>query len=240
MNAILNLVPTQFKNIYNNFIQTKIKGKQNIILEPLQVMVQLSLLSFCPIGTKITINNNILSLQPPTITQPINRWFNYDKKDDIYHLFQVIKRFIKWYNNGNNNNSSGIINNLFYSILVEQSKKGLENLIKTYQNCEMLTIIPVLNMYKDLLNTCDINKIHPEEKAETIEFYEINKNIDQIFFNISTIYTKEIIDVIFYMLQLLKKENNINIIDNYIEGLNIILSNINNKITTWINDNLII
>ena len=240
MNAILNLVPTQFKNIYNNFIQTKIKGKQNIILEPLQVMVQLSLLSFCPIGTKITINNNILSLQPPTIAQPINRWFNYDKKDDIYHLFQVIKRFIKWYNNGNNNNSSGIINNLFYSILVEQSKKGLENLIKTYQNCEMLTIIPVLNMYKDLLNTCDINKIHPEEKAETIEFYEINKNIDQIFFNISTIYTKEIIDVIFYMLQLLKKENNINIIDNYIEGLNIILSNINNKITTWINDNLII
>lgn len=240
MNTILSLAPTQLKNIYNNFIQTKIKGKQNIILEPLQVMVQLSLLSFCPIGTKITINNNILSLQPPTITQPINRWFNYDKKDDIYHLFQVIKRFIKWYNNGNNNNSSSIINNLFYSILVEQSKKGLDNLIKTYQNCDMLTIIPVLNMYKDLLNTCDINKIHPEEKAETIEFSEINKNIDQIFFNISTIYTKEIIDVIFHMLQLLKKENNTNIIENYIDGLNIILLNINNKITVWINDNLII
>ena len=165
MNTILNFAPTQLKNIYNNFIQSKIKGKQNIILEPLQVMVQLALLSFCPIGTKITINNNILSLQTPTITQPINRWFNYDKKDDIYHLFQVIKRFIKWYNNGPNANN-GIINNIFYSILVEQSKKGLDNLIKTYQNCEMLTIIPVLNMYKELLNTCDINKIHLEEKAQ--------------------------------------------------------------------------
>jgi hypothetical protein len=223
MNTILNFAPTQLKNIYNNFIQSKIKGKQNIILEPLQVMVQLALLSFCPIGTKITINNNILSLQTPTITQPINRWFNYDKKDDIYHLFQVIKRFIKWYNNGPNANN-GIINNIFYSILVEQSKKGLDNLIKTYQNCEMLTIIPVLNMYKELLNTCDINKIHLEEKAETIELSEINKNIDQIFFNISTIYTKEIIDVIFYILQLLKTETNIHIINNYIDGLNIISS----------------
>jgi hypothetical protein len=236
MNTILSLAPTQLKNLYNNFIQTKIKGKQNIILEPLQVMVQLSLLSFCPIGTKITINNNILSLQPPTLVQPINRWFNYDKKDDIYHLFQVIKRFIKWYSN----NSNSIINNLFYSILVEQSKKGLDNLMKTYQNCDMLTIIPVLNMYKDLLNTCDVNKIHPEEKAETIEISEINKNIDQIFFNISTIYTKETIDVVFHILQLLKKETNSNIIENYIEGLNLILLNINIKITIWINDNLII
>jgi len=236
MNTLLSLAPTQLKNIYNNFIQTKIKGKQNIILEPLQVMVQLSLLSFCPIGTKITINNNILSLQPPTIAQPINRWFNYDKKDDIYHLFQVIKRFIKWYNN----NDNSVINNTFYSILVEQSKKGLDNLIKTYQNCDMLTIIPVLNMYKDLLNTCDVNKIHPEEKTDTIEITEINKNIDQIFFNISSIYTKEIIDVIFHILQLLKKETNTMIIENYIDGINIILLNINIKITTWINDNLII
>jgi hypothetical protein len=235
MNTLLSLAPTQLKNIYNNFIQTKIKGKQNIILEPLQVMVQLALLSFCPIGTKITINNNILSLQPPTIAQPINRWFNYDKKDDIYHLFQVIKRFIKWYDNTNH-----IINNMFYNILVEQSKKGLDNLIKTYQNCEMLTIIPVLNMYKDLLNTCDVNKVHPEEKTDIIEISEINKNIDQIFFNISTIYTKEIIDVIFHILQLLKKETNLSIVENYIDGLNMILLNINNKITTWINDNLII
>ena len=235
MNTLLSLAPTQLKNLYNNFIQTKIKGKQNIILEPLQVMVQLALLSFSPIGTKITINNNILSLQPPTITQPINRWFNYDKKDDIYHLFQVIKRFIKWYDNTNH-----IIDNMIYNILVEQSKKGLDNLIKTYQNCDMLTIIPVLNMYKDLLNTCDVNKVHPEEKTDIIEISEINKNIDQIFFNISTIYTKEIIDVIFHILQLLKKETNLSIVENYIDGLNMILLNINNKITTWINDNLII
>ena len=104
----------------------------------------------------------------------------------------------------------------------------------------MIAIIPVLNMYKDLLNTCDINKIHPDEKPENIEISEINTKIDDIFFNISSIYTKEILDVIFHIIQLLKKESNTNIIENYIDGLNLILLNINNKITTWINDNLII
>lgn len=235
MNAFVNLAPMQFFNIYNNFIKSRIKSKQNIVLEPLQVMIQLSLLSFSPIGTKITIYNNILSLQPPTITQPINRWFNYDKKDDIYHLFQVIKRFIKWYYN-----NTSILNNTLFATLIELSKKGIDNLIKTYSNCDMLTIIPVLNMYKELLNTYDTTKEHTEEKIESQELVEINRNIDQIFFNISSIYTKELLDVIFHLFQLLQKEQDYMIIENYIDGLNLILLNINNKITNWINENLVI
>jgi hypothetical protein len=235
MNTIINLAPLQLRNMYNNFIQGKLKGKQNIVLEPLQVMIQLSLLSFCPIGTKITIHNNILSLQPPTIIQPINRWFNYDKKDDIYHLFQVIKRFIKWHQG-----KTDIINNTFYLMLVDLAKKGLDNIIKTYQNCDMLTIIPVLQMYKDLLNTADVNKVHAEEKCITPELNEINNSIDQIFYNISSIYSKELLNVVFSSLELLKIETNTTTIDNYLDGINMILLNINIKITSWINENLVL
>jgi len=238
MNTLLNFAPIHFKNIYNNFIQSKIKGKHNIVLEPLQVMIQLSLLSFSPVGTKITIYNNIISLQPPTITQPINRWFNYDKKDDIYHLFQVIKRFIKWYSN--DSNTSHTVGSIFYSILVEQAKEGINNLIKTYQNCDMLTIIPVLQMYKDLLKNHDVTKIYDEEKTPNEEINEINNSIDKIFINISKIYNKEIIDVIFHVITLLKTESDPNIIENYIDGLNLILNNINTKITAWINENLVV
>jgi hypothetical protein len=235
MNTIINLAPLQLRNMYNNFIQGKLKGKQNIVLEPLQVMIQLSLLSFCPIGTKITIHNNILSLQPPTIIQPINRWFNYDKKDDIYHLFQVIKRFIKWHQG-----KTDIINNTFYLMLVDLAKKGLDNIIKTYQNCDMLTIIPVLQMYKDLLNTADVNKVHTEEKCITPELNEINNSIDQIFYNVSSIYSKELLNVVFCSLELLKIETNTTTIDNYLDGINMILLNINIKITSWINENLVL
>ena len=37
--------------------------KADRILEPMQVMIQLALLSFCPTGTKLCVNNNLLSLQ---------------------------------------------------------------------------------------------------------------------------------------------------------------------------------
>ena len=34
------------------------KEHADLILEPLQVMINLAVLGFCPIGTKININNN--------------------------------------------------------------------------------------------------------------------------------------------------------------------------------------
>ena len=43
-----------------NFQQQK--ERQDMILEPLQVMIQLSLVSFCPLGTKVSISNNILHI----------------------------------------------------------------------------------------------------------------------------------------------------------------------------------
>jgi hypothetical protein len=226
MDTILNMGSTQIRNIYNNIIQSKIKNKQNIILEPLQVMIQLSLLSFCPIGTKLTIQSNILLLQTPTIAQPINRWFNYDKKDDIYHLFQVIKRFIKWYHNNNT-----IVSESLYGVLISLAKSGIDNLIKTYQTTDMLTIIPVLAMYKELFSN--------HEYKETKE--DINdKDIDKIFYNIHTIYSKEILNVIYHLLGLIQIEKSQTVIDNYIYGVNIILQDINNKITIWINEHLMV
>jgi hypothetical protein len=87
----------------------KQKDKIDMILEPLQAMIQLSLLSVCPIGTKITIQENILYIQHPSIIQPISRWYKSDKKDDLLFLFQVIRRFIKWYNPYINKNNNTII-----------------------------------------------------------------------------------------------------------------------------------
>ena len=45
-----------------NNLQTQ-KERSDMILEPLQVMVQLGLLSFCPIGTKVSVSENLLHLQ---------------------------------------------------------------------------------------------------------------------------------------------------------------------------------
>ena len=45
------------------------KERSDMILEPLQVMTQLAILSHSPIGTKVSVSNNILQLHPPTFWQ---------------------------------------------------------------------------------------------------------------------------------------------------------------------------
>ena len=73
------------------------KERSDMILEPLQVMVQLALLSESPIGTKVSVSDNILQLHPPSWTQGVWRWYNSDGKDDLYYLFHAIRRYYKWY-----------------------------------------------------------------------------------------------------------------------------------------------
>ena len=74
-----------------------VKEQQHMILEPLQVMINLALLNYCPIGTKISISNNNLHLQQPTYVQGVVRWWNKDTKDDLYYLFHAIRRYYLWY-----------------------------------------------------------------------------------------------------------------------------------------------
>ena len=67
--------------LYNTFVYNKQKDKIDMILEPLQSMLQLALLSICPVGTKLRIKENILYIQMPNIAQPFVRWYNADKKE---------------------------------------------------------------------------------------------------------------------------------------------------------------
>ena len=43
-------------------MQMNVKERSDMILEPLQVMIQLALVSKCPIGTKVSVCNNILHI----------------------------------------------------------------------------------------------------------------------------------------------------------------------------------
>lgn len=94
MNGILNLQNANM--IYKQF-NSKKKERFDIILEPLQAILQLSLLSFCPIGTKLHIDNNLLKIQMPNYSQGFLRWYLKDSKDDLFYLFYVCKRFPKYY-----------------------------------------------------------------------------------------------------------------------------------------------
>jgi hypothetical protein len=162
MNGILNLQSANM--IYKQF-NTKKKERFDIILEPLQAILQLSLLSFCPNGTKLHIENNLLKIQLPNYSQGLLRWYLKDSKDDLFYLFYVCKRFPKYYKhlkkimvsdevhrekNKDKDNNYETSPNL-YELLVLLSVKGLDRLISTYSNVDKISLLHTLELYKLLL-----------------------------------------------------------------------------------------
>jgi hypothetical protein len=228
MNMLFNIQSFQIKKIYNSFMSSKNKDNIHMVLEPLQAMIQLSLLSILPIGTKIAIHENILYLQNPSLLQPINRWYHVDKKDDLYFIFQVIKRFIKWYNP---KSPVSPISESLYQLLIKMTINGFDNLIKTYQTSNSTSIIQAITMYKSLLmsnETYDV--IMNDDKID----------IDEIFINITKQYDKNLINVIHNIFILINNEEIIDNLYNYIDGLNLIMDKNNKLIQNWIRVNLVI
>jgi hypothetical protein len=213
----------QIKNFY------KPKDKLDMILEPLQSMIQLCLLSRTPIGTKLAIHENILYLQTPTFIQPISRWYNADKKDDLFFLFQVIKRFIRWYNPSVSSKSP--LTEELYQLIVTMSVEGLNNLLKTYSSSDCNAVSQVIAMYKHMLETNE--SIDDKNVSDSI-------NMDEVFENVIKLYEKNIINVMYSTLLLVQTEENIAYNANYIEGLNHILIKTNKLIKEWIKMNLIL
>ena len=206
-----------------------------MILEPLQSMLQLALLSICPVGTKLRIKENILYLQMPNIAQPIVRWYNADKKDDLYFLYAVIKRFITWYNPTLNNKS--LMSLELYQLIITMSIEGLNNLFKTYTASDSNTVIHVIQMYKNLLEYNN-DKIMIEDYIVDGDKNKIN--IDEVFEKIITIYDENILSVIFFSLLQAQAETEYNNKNNVIDGLNMILNKYNLIIKEWIQLNLVL
>ena len=162
-------------NVLYKTIKTKKKKERfETILEPLQALLQIAYLTFTPIGTKLTIHNNILYIQPPNYSQSIVRWYNNDTQEDLFYLFNIFYRFKKFYyflcneNVGNDavgvavkeyEHSAKVVNKKLYELLIELAKNGIGNLIRTYGQTEKIHILHTLQMYKNILeNDSEITK----------------------------------------------------------------------------------
>ena len=203
-------------------LSQNIKEKVDMILEPFQVMVELSLVAHCPVGTKVSVSDNLLHIQQPHWTQGVIRWYQNDNKDDLYYLFHAVRRYYMWYKNKKDNK-------IFKEIL-RSAIKGLDKLIETYKKSDRQSILHTLSLYKNLLEL-DNNELFKDEKKETI-------SMDQVFKNIVHIYNDNILRIVYNTLVLLEKESNQEHKQNYIDGLRLVLSPINNEIRNWIQENL--
>lgn len=204
------------KNIME-MLRTKEKERADLILEPMQVMIQLALLAHSPIGTKISVSNNILSIQPPSITQGVYRWWNNDNKDDLYYLFHAIRRYYKWYKSQKDE---------VYQYILAWAVKGLDKLSETYNKADKNNIRHTLALYRNVLDlkTDDIFKDNTDDTV----------TIDQVFKEIISIYDDRLLYITHNTLLMMEEEMNTEFKQKLLDGLTLILEPMNIKIRKWI------
>jgi len=223
-NKMYNII-NKFKTIRNNNTYmdlTSRKERSDMILEPLQVMTQLALLSHSPIGTKVSVSDNILQLHPPSFFQGAWRWYNSDGKDDLYYLFHAIRRYYKWYKTDDNK---------IFTYILESAIRGIEQLIVTYSKSEQTAITHTLALYKNVLSleSPDLFKDASEDAI----------NIDTVFQNIKETYDRKLLKIIFNSLLTLDDESTTEDVKKYyINGLLSILKPTNDNIRKWIREKL--
>jgi len=197
-------------------------GKGSMVLEPLQSMIQLALLSLCPIGTKLTIHDNILSLHYPTLIQPFTRWYHSDRKDDLYFLYAVLRRFIKWYDPSTNKKSPLPIE--MYQLILSMSIEGLTQLLKTYHSSDSNTVIQVIQMYRHMLE-------HP-----TLSFQEESEEqgMEAVFETIRSLYDPILLQVIYHTLLFVRQETQLEHQQTMMDGLFLLMRKSHQNIQEWI------
>jgi hypothetical protein len=142
------------------------------ILDPLSVIIKLSILSKKNVGCKICITNNILYIQEVGIFQSLVRRFYNNTKNDIQYLYNPIELACNIFLNIEFVKDNPKIKKLFIS-----AQKGIDNLIETYKNHTIIT--HTLFMYYNIISNY------------------LGKNYnDKLFIpdNLSNIYTKKFLD----------------------------------------------
>ena len=200
----------------------KTKESADMILEPLQVMITLGLLSFCPLGTKIYISKNILYVHEPSMLQGVFRWLDGNSKDDLYYLFHAIRRYYKWYKT---------IDSKIYNLILTLAKRGIKRLMDTYKNINQKTILHTLSLYHNILELENEKLFEAEDNAEVI-------NMDQVFKNIKAVYNPKLLIITFSTLELIQETTDEEDRIKYINALKLILGPTENNIKNWISNNL--
>ena len=108
---------TFIQNLFN-------ENNNNSILDPLSCVIRLAILSFKPNGTKISITQNKISYNEPSILQGTIRWTQGDNRDDLHNIFKPLLKATEWYDT----NKSEL------QEIFKLAISGLEKLKQAYSN----------------------------------------------------------------------------------------------------------
>jgi len=203
------------------------KERFDMILEPLQAMTQLALLSYCPVGTKLSIYQNVLYVQEPAWGQAVKRTYNADKKDDLVFLFGIILRFHKFYSFLRDGSEA---QQYLFSQLITLAKGGIDKLSETYNHSGAAHLTQTLKMYKTMLD-------QPDTALAGDAASEDGTTIDTVFGQITQLYTDPHYEVLANVLRLVACDSEHH--DKYSLAINSALQPVTDRLQKWISDNIV-
>jgi hypothetical protein len=233
----------KYLSLYHFMKRDKKKERFDIILEPLQAITQLALLSVCPKGSKLTISNNLLSIQQPGWFQGLLRSYNQDMKEDLFFLFNAIIRFNRFYDYLKNELEEYCD---LYDLLIQMSKRGIDKLVQTYATTEQPALLHTLQLYRLLLEKPmlvtdneenEINKRHGIYNNTSSIDKDKPNHIDDIFIGIRSLYSSQEFIILYQTLLLLEKNPEHH--ETYIQGINTLFTPTYDKIQKWICNNIV-
>ena len=120
-------------------------SSKQLILEPLSCVLKIGLLQYKPIGTKITVSNNSLHYNQPSLLQGLTRSLGGDSRQDLHNICHPIMKCLEWYPLSENN--------IFY----EECLKGFKQFKLSYE--EQSLINHTIDHYIGLVTGKEFEKI---------------------------------------------------------------------------------
>ena len=210
------------------------KERFEIILEPLQAITQLAMLAFCPVGTKLSITNNVLYVQAPGWGQSIQRTYYQDQRDDLFYLFRMIARYHKFY--GFLRDQKGVGPKLFV-LLTALSKRGLDNITQTYALADEAALLHTLKMYRTMLDSPELLEGQIAGGGGGDGATDGATDIDGVFINVRDMYTNHHYNALFNILVLAKDNPSDHAA--YLDAINALLAPTTRQIKKWISANIV-
>ena len=145
---------SELNNSFKDFLVSFFETKRDSILDPLTCIIRLGILEFKPIGTKISLNNNKIKYNDPSVIQGALRWSNGDNREDLHNLFNPLKKAVLWYD----------VKNSEIKNLIDYSIRGLQKLQSSYNKNSVIS--HSMQYYIDYLKNSITQKNNDIEEEE--------------------------------------------------------------------------
>ena len=185
-------------------------SSKQLILEPLTCVLKLSLLQWKENGTKISISNNSLKYNEPSLLQGLTRKVTGDSRLDLHNICHPLIKSLEWYP----------LNDPVHKLFYEQCINGLQKLKEAYDSNSIIN--HTIDHYIGILEGKEIDE-ELEDNAVTSGLrnmwlpreIEIAKTMIEHIMEVSDEIDREIyINILEYMLS--SKEDKVN---NYIHDI---------------------